>query len=226
MPPEMPDATRLTRTAAAASLLAAAGLSAAARANPPPAAQSAGPTESSAPEWSRTDTLAGDTVRSRRGPAAPPDEAVRLDSLRRRAAELRAELIRLQTATGARIERRKDVLRIEVPVSVRGGESATIGRGRSALLRLATLVRRYYPEARVLVVGTAWRHRNVSGSPRARRRAEAAVRSLTTAGGLGSTRVRRVACGRAPAPHSGSASSDGTPAAETAVTLVLTFGRN
>lgn len=168
----------------------------------------------------QADTLHEDTLMSDRDSAVAA-HAVQLDSLRQRMTQLRAELVRLRLEFGARLQRLRDGLRIDVPVSVPDDEEAGVREGREALERVASIARRYYPEARVAVVGSAPGRGESCGTPAERRRAGAVVRYLTGPGGVDRSRVRRADCDRA-LTRSGRSDSPAARA-ESAVTLVLTF---
>lgn len=204
----MPPASQFVTAAMVASLLWGAGL-------PASASAAARPAPGPAPSLQSPDTLPSD--RDSAGTA----HAAQLDSLRQRMAELRAELVRLRVEFGARLERLRDGLRIDVPMSVRDGEEARIREGREALNRVASIARRYYPDARLAVVGASSGRAESCGTPDARRRADAVVRYLTGPGGFDRSRVHRAGCGR---PRTGNGRPVSSAArVESAVTLVLTF---
>lgn len=135
-------------------------------------------------------TASPDTVPSD-SPVA--DHAARLDSLRERVAALRGSLLRLRLEHGARIERLRAGLSIQVPLRLHEGRA--VGAGRDALHGVASVALRYFPDATVDVTGAGADPRVSCGTRAARRRARAAIRYLTGEAGLDGGRVRRGDCG-------------------------------
>lgn len=211
----MPDTIQLVTAAMLATLIPGSGPLAPVPAPGRPASGPALSLPSSGPN-----TLPGDTLPSARDSAAAAP-AARLDSLRQRVAELRAVLLRLRAELGVRIERRTHALRIVVPVSVADGNDPRVRFGAEALVRVASVVRRYYPDARVSVLGAAAGGGESCASPATRRRAAAAVRHLSGPGGLDAARVHRARCGRTVTPEPAPADPGAEVPAASAVTLVV-----
>lgn len=209
----------------AAGLVAAAGAAAVLVAGTgAPAAALSRPAPSPAPvdRPGRPDTTDGDTIDSR-GDSAVAAHAAQLDSLRERAAVVRAALLRLRVEYRVRLHRRHGTLRIDLPATVGADAEPTVAAGAGALERAAGLLSRYYPEADVSVVGRAAGDGHACGSPEARRRAEAAVRHLTGPGGLDPARVDRGDCERLAAPDSRPA-APGAAGGEPGVVLLVRPG--
>lgn len=132
----------------------------------------------------------GDTVTSGEE-AAPASNAARLDSLRRRAAALRADLLRLRVEFGVRLDRIESGLRFRIP--------AVDGEERLPLRRVAALVRRHYPEANVAVRAPVRDGGADCGTPDERRRTRRTIERLTGPDGLDARRVEPAGCDRLPA---------------------------
>lgn len=141
-----------------------------------------------APAVSAQDT-AGDTIAAD-GPATPGSNAARLDSLRERAAELRAEILRLRIEFGIRMDRLESGLVFRVPEADGAGRS-----DGEALRRVASLVRRHYPEARLGVRVPAVDGAGC-GTASDDRRTRRVIRRLTTSTGLDANRVVPADCER------------------------------
>lgn len=143
---------------------------------------------SGTPPLTAQDT-APDTVAPPPSPT-PGSNAARLDSLRERAAELRAEILRLRIEFGVRLDRLESGLVFRVP------EAAGAGRSDGeALRRVASLVHRHYPQARlgvrVLAVdGTG------CGTASDNRRTRRVIRRLTGPIGFAANRVVPADCDR------------------------------
>lgn len=119
----------------------------------------------------------------------PGSHAALLDSLRQRAAELRADIHRLRIRFGVRVERIASGLRFRIPA--RGVE-----KGEAPLRKVASLVRRHYPGARVGVLAAEGDRTGRCGSPAGRRRTRAVIDVLTGPSGLEAGRVHRADCDR------------------------------
>lgn len=122
--------------------------------------------------------------------ATPGSNAARLDSLRERAAKLRAEILRLQFEFGVRLDRLESGLVFRVP------EAADRDRpGGEALRRVGSLMRRHYPGAR-LAVGISAADGFTCGSTSEERRTRRLIRRLTGPIGLEASRVVPADCDR------------------------------
>lgn len=131
---------------------------------------------------------AGDTIAADE-PATPGNNASRLDSLRERAAELRARILRLRIEFGVRLDRLESGLVFRVP------EAADRERpGGEALRRLGSVVDRHYTGARLGVRTSGGGSR--CGSAAEERRTRRVIRRLTGPIGFEATRVVPADCER------------------------------
>lgn len=145
-----------------------------------------------------------DTVTSD-APATPGSNARRLDSLRERAAQLRADIVRLRIEFGVRLVRLESGLVFRVPTA-----SGRDRSGGEALRRVGSLLRRHYPRARV-GVRVPGRDGTGCGSASDERRTRRVMRRLTDSIGFEASRVvpadcerlRPVLRGEASVPRSG-----------------------
>lgn len=131
--------------------------------------------------------------------------AAQLDSLRQRVAELRADLLRLRIEYGIRLDRQASGLRFRIP-----GDSAAV---RDALPRVASLLRRHYPEARVRVLARARGPGEACGSSAQRRRTRRVIERLVGPKGVEASRIGAADCGRRgrTQPDEGDAGADPSP---------------
>lgn len=140
------------------------------------------------PELRAQDT-AGDTTAAG-GAATPGSNAARLDSLRERAAVLRAEILRLRIEFGIRLDRLESGLVFRIPEAVGAGRA-----DGEALRKVASLVRRHYPEARLGVWAPAV-DGDGCGSTSEEARTRRVIRRLTGPIGLEASRVVPADCQR------------------------------